>query len=151
MKKIFYQLALFSFVAFSLVSRFALAYDCEGILRPDLEEGNAPSPVAIVCVVGRLLNIALLFVGLVFIAVIAFSAWKLSLAFGDPKGFQGARNTWTYAVLGGLIVVGVFAVSLILANFFGIPGIITPQFLVERLETGLIDLMSISGITEGTP
>ncbi|RJR26845.1 hypothetical protein C4561_03665 [candidate division WWE3 bacterium] len=143
---------LFSILFFVLVLTFgsapayALTYNCANF-DSQVAAGEAPSPLAIVCMIARLLNVAVLLVGLVFIFVVAYSAIKLSMALGDPKGFQGAQKTWTYALIGALVVAGFFALFMIIANLVGFGSILSPNFLLDRIELGLINFLDAAEIT----
>ncbi|OGC68203.1 hypothetical protein A2415_02815 [candidate division WWE3 bacterium RIFOXYC1_FULL_39_7] len=143
---------LFSIIFFVLVLAFgsapsyALTYNCSNF-DSEAVAGEAPSPLAIVCILARILNVAVLVVGLVFIFIIAYSAIKLATAFGDPKGFQGAQQTWTYAIIGALVVAGFFALFLIVANLVGFGNILSPNFILDRIEQALISFLDAADIT----
>ncbi len=67
----------------------------------------------------RVVNWAVFVVGIVFVLVLAYGAWKASTALGDPRGLESAKGTWTYALFGVIIVVGFFAIFSIVGGFFG--------------------------------
>lgn len=141
------QLITFILLAFNLF--FTFGYDCS-ILTQDVEQGSspastlgAPDPRALVCIIARVINV---FVGVgmvVFIYMILFGALKLSMAQGDPKGYVGAQNTWFYALIGLLIVVGFFGVYLIAANTLGLPTP-GPNLFLDRIEEGIAGFMEAS-------
>ena len=66
----------------------------------------------------RIFNILVLAGGLVFIMMIFYSAYKYSLAQGDPKGIVGAKETLNYAIYGFIVTVGAFAIIKIIAGIF---------------------------------
>lgn len=67
----------------------------------------------------RVMNWLIFLVGVVFVVVIAYGAWKASTATGDPRGLDSAKSTWTYALFGALVVVGFFALFTIISGLFG--------------------------------
>ena len=106
-----------------------------------------PSPIAIVCPFVRLLNIAVLSVGAVFLGMVVYGGIKLSLSLGDPKGYQGAQQTWFWAVVGLKVVLGFFTILVIVDNIFGL-GLMTngPIGIFDNLVTGISDLLTKVGI-----
>ena len=74
----------------------------------------------------RIFNILVLAGGLVFIMMIFYSAYKYSLAQGDPKGIVGAKETLNYAIYGFIVTVGAFAIIKIIAG-------------ILHLDTGIIE------------
>ncbi|PIS22429.1 hypothetical protein COT50_02030 [candidate division WWE3 bacterium CG08_land_8_20_14_0_20_41_10] len=68
----------------------------------------------------RLLNVLVLSVGAIFVMFVFLSAIKFAMAQGDPKALQGAKQGLTVAIIGVLVVVGVFAILTILRNILGI-------------------------------
>ena len=82
--------------------------------------GTAPSYEQILCPVAKLVNLAIIFGGVIFAVFIGFGAIKISTSLGDPKGFEGARKTWTFAIIGVFIVFGSLAILRILGNVFGL-------------------------------
>lgn len=79
-----------------------------------------PNPLALICIVVRLLNVLVLAVGAIFVMFVFMSAIKFAMAQGDPKALQGAKQGLTVAIIGVLIVVGVFAILTILRNVLGL-------------------------------
>jgi len=67
----------------------------------------------------RIMNWVVYLVGIVFVVVIAYGAWKASTALGDPRGLDSAKSTWTYALFGVIIIAGFFAIFTIVSGFFG--------------------------------
>jgi hypothetical protein len=130
-------------------AQYAFAYSCAD-LSADLSSGEAPSPLGIVCVIGNVIKVVVVVVGLIFVAVTSYGAYKLSMALGDPKAMQGAQQTWTYAVMGVLIVLGFFAAFVVIANVFGIKGFINPNDITERITNAIVSLFSAAGITGAT-
>jgi len=79
-----------------------------------------PQLTDIFTIVGNIFNILVMAAGGVLVVMIAYGAVKASMALGDPRQLQGAKDTWTHALLGFFIVVGFFAVFVIMAGFLGI-------------------------------
>lgn len=79
-----------------------------------------PNPLAIICTIVRLLNVFILSVGAIFVMFVFISAIKFALAQGDPKALQGAKQTLTMAIIGMLVVIGVFTILTIMRNIFGL-------------------------------
>lgn len=118
------------------------AVDCS-----NLTSGDAPTPVQIVCPLLRVVNFMVLVVGAVFVIMILYGAIKLSMALGDPKGLEGARQTWTWTIVGGLIVLGFFAIFTIVVGIFGSSQFPTFNTFSDRLEDSIVGLMCEAGVT----
>jgi len=58
----------------------------------------------------------------VLIIIIAYGLIKASLASGDPRGVEGAKSTWTYAIYGFFIVFFSFVIYSIILEVLGIEG-----------------------------
>ena len=100
---------------FLFVSSFNISYALDCNLT-----GTAPTPMQMFCPFVRLFNLLLIAGGAVFIIIIIVGAIKMVTALGDPKGLMSSTNTWTYAVIGVCIVLGVFAIFAILNKTFGL-------------------------------
>lgn len=79
-----------------------------------------PDPRLIVCPIIKVLNVLVLTGGAVFVGMLFFSAFKFAMSQGDPKGVQGAKDTATLAVMGFVIVIGLFVIITFVKNAFGI-------------------------------
>lgn len=114
-------------------------------LEQDTWEG-APSPLAIICPLVRYLNIVLFASAAVFVMMIFATAIKYALAQGDPKALQGAKGTLTWAILGFIVIIGVFTLLVIFKNVLGLKDnpILNP---VGVLNDSLMDLLDKFGIT----
>ena len=122
------------------------AYNC-GTLTSELSSGEAPSPLAIVCVIARVLNVFILFVGVVLIIMIAYSAIKLGMSLGDPKGYKGVQSTWQYIAIGAFVVLGFYAIFRIITHALGLTNFADPNALIDRIEGALERLLQAAGIT----
>lgn len=58
--------------------------------------------------------------GGVLVVMVAYGVWKSSMALGDPRGLEGAKQTWTYAIYGFFIIMGVYIILSIAASIFGV-------------------------------
>ncbi len=58
----------------------------------------------------------------VLIIMIAYGIIKGSLAAGDPRGLEGAKGTWTYAIYGFLIIVLSMLIVRIIRGRLGLSG-----------------------------
>jgi hypothetical protein len=92
-------------------------------------------------IIGRIINIALLAAGGILVAMIAYGVWKSSLAVGDPRGLEGAKSTWTYALYGFFVVIGVFAIYAIITGVIGISAGGGPSGLIGKALDALNQLL----------
>jgi len=136
--RIFKSVYIFFVIAFFLQFTFA-AYDCNRVWNA-LQSGEAPSPMGLLCPIARIFNIFVLSVAVVFLIMIAYGAIKGSMALGDVKAVISAKNTWTHAIIGLAIVIGFFAIYVILANVLGI-GVLSPDDIRQRIEDGILSLL----------
>ncbi|KKS31375.1 hypothetical protein A2380_02625 [candidate division WWE3 bacterium RIFOXYB1_FULL_43_24] len=97
----------------------------------------------------RILNWAVYLVGIVFVLVIAYGAWKASMALGDPRGLDSAKNTWTYALFGALIIGGFFAIFTIVSGLFGFK--IGFADIFSGIIDGIKDFTEVSTPPPSTP
>jgi hypothetical protein len=145
-KIIILNLFIFTSVFFSLNSQNVLAaVNCDRDAWQRIQAGEAPAPNTILCPIVRIFNVFVLIVGIAFIAMIAYGALKGGLAFGDVKGVIGAKNTWTYAFFGLLVVVGFYAGYVILATIFGITPL-TPERLLGRMNASIESILNTAWI-----
>jgi len=123
-------------------------YSCPSIVDWGSGSGDAdpPSIAAIICPLLRVVNIALYSSSLVFAIMAAYGGIKMSQSLGDPKGFQGAKDTIFYAFLGFLAVLGSFSIVGIAAGMVGINAS-SPQGIVNTFYASLVNLLSNFGIT----
>ena len=57
---------------------------------------------------------------------------------GDPKGISGAHLTLTYAVIGFIVVMGLFTFSTILSRMLGAGD----RFSAENISEGFMDALN---------
>jgi len=102
---------------------------------PTLEESQQ--------VIENIFNILVLSAVGVFVAVVAYGIWKSSLSVGDPRGLEGAKSTWTYALYGFLVVILFFAIFVIAQKLLGIP-VLTPKELLNKVFEAINSLIEVS-------
>lgn len=84
-------------VLFLLFSLAPILYAAEEVTPPDFKQ--------LVEIVSRIVGLFLAASAAVLVIMIAYGIIKGSLAAGDPRGLEGAKSTWTYALYGFLVVV----------------------------------------------
>jgi hypothetical protein len=94
-------------------------------------------------VLGNTFNIVVSLVGLVLVAVLAFGIWKSSMSLGDPRGLEGAKQTWTYALFGFMVIVLFFVIFYTILGFLGIGNSLTPKILLDKLFEALQELLDV--------
>lgn len=116
---------------------------CEELTENTWEK--APSPMAILCPLVRYLNLILYASAAVFVIMVFLSAIKYALSQGDPKALQGAKGSLTWAIIGFLVIIGVFTMLVILKNVLGLEDnvVLNP---VGVLKKNLMDLFDKFGI-----
>ena len=92
-------------------------------------------------IIVRIINILIMCAGGVLVIMVAYGIWKSSLASGDPRGLEGAKSTWTYALYGFFIVVGAFAGFMIIQGIVGISS--DSGGLVGNLIDSINELLNI--------
>jgi len=111
----------------------------------DISKSMDPSPVQIVCPIYRTLNIFMWLGAAALVMMIFLSAYKFAMSQGDPKGYEGAKQTLTYAVMGFLVVLGTWTVLILIKNVFGLQDFVLNPF--ELLARKIRELAEISFIT----
>lgn len=103
--------------------------DCSTLVN----EGEiVPDPVKIVCPIARVISFLIIMGGFMLAVVIVLGAIKMMTALGDPKGLRSAAQTWTFGLVGFFIVIGVFALIIMLNSAFGFN---IPTSLIELQNT----------------
>lgn len=79
----------------------------------------------------------------VFIFMVGYGIWKSSLATGDPRGFAGAKQTWSYALFGFVIVAGFIVIMTIIASLVGKGNAFSGgiEGIVDEMFKGLDELL----------
>lgn len=142
--KIKYLTALattFVYVVFANMRVAFAALNC--LIPPD----DAPHPLALVCIVARIVNVLLLSSGAVFVIVIIYGGIKLSIAQGDPKALEAGKDTLTQGVIGFLVILFLFALLYIGGNLLGVTGTgITPGWALDTLSENICKFLFFGGI-----
>ena len=144
-----FSLAAFATLLLLLSSTFAnvsYAADYCGDATTRLNAGDDPGPYGLVCPVIRVFNFFLLAVGAALVVTIIYGAIKVSMSLGDPKGLAGAKNTWTFAVVGAAIILFSFVIYIVLCAAIGITPW-QPSEMVNKLQEGLAGFIGAAGIT----
>ncbi len=107
---------------------------------------GAPHPVAIICPIVRLLNVFVLSAGAFFVLFVFISAIKYALSQGDPKALEASKQTLTMAVVGFLVIIGVYTILTILKNVLGLADnpITNPFGVLSQNLARLLEKFNIS-------
>jgi hypothetical protein len=122
---------------------WAQDYRCSTLNNPDA----APSPLALACLLARVLRIFIFSAGAVFVIIAAYGSWKIYLALGDPKALSGGKQTWTYGVYGFFVVVGFFALFTILTSALGIQTPLSPDAIIQGIVEAFAGFLGEAKIT----
>lgn len=127
---------IFTFIfVLTLLMPFTFAMDCSQNFIDSTTEYT--SITALLCPVLRVFNILLYSSGVVFGLYVIYSAVKLSLAWGDPKGFEGAKWSLTYAILGFVVVLAFFVIYRVVLTTLGIEGFGSVNEVSEQVESNI--------------
>lgn len=88
-------------------------------------------------------NIAVSIVGIALVAMLAFGIWKSSMSLGDPRGLEGAKQTWAYAFYGFAVIVIFFILFSFLAKAFNITTLTSPKYILKRVFDAINELLQI--------
>jgi len=127
--------AVFSSASFALMLFYVTRYVAADInTTPEFSDLR---PILV-----RIINVLMMSAGAVLVTMIAYGVWKSSLATGDPRGLEGAKSTWTYALYGFFIVVGAFAIIMIIEGIIGISSGASGGLVNNLINaiTGLLDI-----------
>jgi len=93
-----------------------------------LENGDVATLACIPIVIKNVINWALIFAGVVALALVIYAGFKFVTSKGDPQGVDEAKKVLTYAIIGLLIVFFSFAILNFLAAVTGVSQISNPTF-----------------------
>jgi uncharacterized Tic20 family protein len=127
---------------------FSYAMDCSQNFIDSTTEYT--SITALLCPVLRVFNILLYSSGVVFGLYVIYSAVKLSLAWGDPNGFEGAKWSITYAIAGFVIILAFFVIYRVVLKTIGIEGFGSVNEVSDNVESGLDVFRHLFGTCDGT-
>lgn len=91
----------------------------------------------VVNVVKRAFNVLIAASGVIFAIYIIYAAVKLSLSYGDPEGFNQAKYSLLYSLIGYIIILGFFLLVRLVLNLFGSNAGSTPDDPFSKLMEGL--------------
>lgn len=77
----------------------------------------------IVIVIGNIIRILTPIAAVAFLAMLIYGGFQLMMSGGDPKAAAGARNTFTFAILGIILVVVVWLLLLLIGRVTGVQDI----------------------------
>ena len=104
---------------------------------------TAPNPddpasqlLQVTCPIERSLNILVMSSGVAYILFLLYGSIKYSLSQGDERAIMGARQTLTWATIGFVIVMGIYAIFNILLGALGVGGNFTS---LPATMQGLLD------------
>ena len=123
---------LYLLLAFNFVFTFAAGCGLSGTEDPALTE--------FACILEKIITIAIIVAGLIFIAMVSYGGVKLALSLGDPKGYAGAISAWQYALIGIFIIILIGGVLSIVGKLIGVS--IVPTDLISELRGALDDIMA---------
>ncbi len=97
----------------------------------------------------KIFGIILAVSGGVFVIMVAYGIIKSSLATGDPRGIEGAKSTWSYAIYGFMVIIISWVLVIFIRNLLGMSteGLSPSGFLNSVLDgiNSLVDVSKTSG------
>ena len=97
---------------------------CNKLIDPNCSGTQTANPKAYFNgVVQAVLSIFMLVGIIYFIWHFVMAGFHLIASHGDPKKYEEARNEITYALMGILVVLSIFAILKLVGHVFGIPGL----------------------------
>jgi len=116
-------------------------------LAVDLATDDPPSLAQIVIPIIRIMNVLVISGGAIFVLMLIVTSYKFAMAQGDPKGMQGARQSFTYTVLGGIAVVFTYAILEIMVGSFGLSaGFGSASTIFGSIRAGICGILDIARI-----
>jgi len=122
---------------------------CEAVGTPE-PPSIEDIPLVISKVVGMLLSASIV----ILVIIVGYGIIKASLASGDPRGIEGAKGTWTYAIYGFFIVFFSFVIYSIILKVLGISGDgLQRETMFSKIIEPLQQLIEVgqSSSSSGTP
>ncbi len=111
------------------------------------ESDEPPTFESLIDIIIRIFGLFLAVSAAALVIMIAYGIIKGSLAAGDPRGLEGAKGTWTYAVYGFLIVVLSFVIVSIIRTFLGLQGTFDLQEFFDKILEAMNSLVDLSTST----
>lgn len=109
----FIKIAIFALFTIVLVLPFAVSADRYGIDATATKAGlnKSLSSDSIPALVGRVVQVALSFVGILFFLLTLYAGFNWMLARGNSEAVEKSKTTLEHAVIGLLIVAASYAIS----------------------------------------
>lgn len=124
------------------------------LLQPVYAAREADSITNIIDILGRAFNVIMLSAGVVFVGFVILAVIKFATAEGDPKAVQGAKLSLTYAIMGLVVIVSVFAINAIVINALGVDSyshdLKNPNSLLDMMKGAIESLMDYANIDFGS-
>ena len=108
------------------------------------EEVNPPSFDRLFEIISKIVGLFLAASAAVLVIMIAYGIIKGSLAAGDPRGLEGARGTWTYAIYGFLVIVLSILIVTIIVSILGLPEPLGFKGFFEEIIKAISSLVDIA-------
>jgi len=91
-------------------------------------ENDVPTLLCLGDVLVRLVTALLMFAGAVSVLLMIWASIRYIMASGDPKSLEKAKNMFTYAIFGLLVIILSFALVKFLGDLLGVQALSTLQF-----------------------
>lgn len=137
MKKMYKKIFIFIGFLILLGAKFTFA-------ATSYENVQNVSLTVLVDMLSRALSILISLSTVAFALYVIYGGVKMSLAWGEPKNFESAKNSLFWTAVGFCIVIGFFAVLRIVFGLVGGPTL-SPSAPFEGIKTGIEDLQQIIG------
>ena len=96
------------------------------------KEGDPATIQDLEVIFARIVSVVAAFAGIAALFMLIAGGFRFLTSGGDPKATAAARSTITYAIIGLVLLVGVWLVLKILETFTGVP---LTQFIIYREES----------------
>lgn len=93
------------------------------------KEGGPATIQDLEVIFARIVSVVATFAGIAALFMLIAGGFRFLTSGGDPKATAAARNTITYAIIGLVLLVGVWLILKILENFTGVP---LTKFIIYR-------------------
>lgn len=99
-----------------------------GCVVKETDSNNVQYSVATIqgaqCLIANILSVAITAIGLAGFVMFIIGSFNYLLSGGNSKGVEGARNTFTFAVVGLVVALSAIIILRIVAGFTGVQGIL---------------------------
>lgn len=121
----------------SLNIAYTQAVNCASFNAETLNFQDPNELKYILCPVRKIITIGIFASSAVLIVMLAYGGIKAALSFGEPKALMGAKNTWTWAVIGTFLVI--IALSIV-SMIFGMLGVGGDVFTILNIDSDIDSL-----------